>query len=138
MAQAARLSLFSAFAALASAPGSAEEDLQLAYNNRCRECHSVQKGDNRLGPSLYAIVGRKAGTVEGYRGYSPALHNSSIVWTEDMLDKWIADPNAVASGNSMSPPYGGIADAGERAKIIAYLKSEKAGGSGAEPAPKAD
>jgi cytochrome c len=111
-------------AVLATTPAlAADDDLELAFNNHCRECHSALKGDNRLGPTLYGVVGRKAATVPGYE-YSPALQDSGITWTEKVLDQWIADPSAVASGNNMQPPYPGVADPAERAKIIAYLKSD--------------
>jgi cytochrome c len=55
---------------------------------------------------------RLLGVTKGFR-----------LWDEPTLDKWIADPNAVISGNQMSPPYGGVADAAIRKKIIAYLKT---------------
>lgn len=99
------------------------EDLELAFNGHCRECHSFQKGDNRLGPTLYGVVGRKAGTVPGF-AYSDSLKGSNIVWTEKMLDQWITNPNAVAPGNNMGALFSGLADAKERAKIIAFLKQD--------------
>jgi cytochrome c len=102
----------------------ADADPELAFNNHCRECHSAVKDDNRLGPSLYGVVGRKAGSLASYHGYSPSLQNSSITWTPEMLDQWITDPNAVASGNNMAPPFPGVADPAERKQIIAYLKSD--------------
>ena len=98
---------------------------QISYNNACRTCHSIREGDNRLGPSLYGIVGKKAGTISGYDS-SPAMRQSGIVWDEKNLDKFIADPEAVVHGNAMKP-YGGIASEEERQKIISYLKS--AGGN---------
>ena len=98
---------------------------QIAYNNACRTCHSIREGDNRLGPSLYGIVGKKAGTISGYDS-SPAMRQSGILWDEKNLDKFIADPEAVVYGNAMKP-YGGIASEEERQKIISYLKT--AGGN---------
>jgi cytochrome c len=85
----------------------------------------MREGDNRLGPSLYGIVGKKAGTVNGY-GASPAMRESGIVWNEQNLNKFITNPEAVVHGNGMKP-YGGIASEEERQKIISYLKS--AGGN---------
>ncbi len=114
-------------AALAASLGSfeaeaADDELELSFNDHCRECHSFVKDDNRLGPSLYGVVGRKAGTLPGY-AYSESLKDSGVTWDEPTLDKWIANPDAVISGNQMSPPYGGVADAAIRKKIIAYLKT---------------
>jgi len=51
--------------ALPQAGLAADEDLEISFNDHCRECHSFLKGDNRLGPSLYGVVGRKAGTEPG-------------------------------------------------------------------------
>jgi cytochrome c len=98
---------------------------QIAFNNACRTCHSIREGDNRLGPSLHGIVGKKAGTVSGYDS-SPAMRQSGVVWTEENLDSFIADPESVVHGNAMKP-YGGLASEDERQKIIGYLKS--AGGN---------
>ena len=50
----------------------ADDDLEITFNDHCRECHSFVKDDNRLGPSLYGVVGRKAGVLPGY-GFSQSL-----------------------------------------------------------------
>ena len=105
-----------------SAASAADENLEITFNDHCRECHSFVKDDNRLGPTLYGVVGRKAGTQPGF-GYTQSLKDSGVTWDEKTLDQWIANPNAVIPGNGMSPPYGGVADPKIRAKIIAYLKT---------------
>ena len=120
--------VFSTLALLASfAPALAAEeqgdDGQVAYNNACRTCHSFKEGDNRLGPTLHGIVGRKAGSVEGF-AFTSAMKSSGITWDEANLDKFIANPEAVVNGNGMKP-FGGVADAGERKKIVDYLKTLK-------------
>lgn len=98
------------------------EDLEISFNDHCRECHSFVKDDNRLGPSLYGVVGRKAGTEPGY-AFTQSMKDSGVTWDEATLDKWIADPGAVVPGNGMSPPYSGIDDPAIRKRIIAFLKS---------------
>lgn len=103
-----------------AADKSDELDGQLVYNNHCRTCHSTDAKDNRLGPNLHGILGRKAGSVKGFR-YSPALEQSDIVWDRDNLDKFIADPESVIRGNKMQP-YGGITDAKRRAAIITFFE----------------
>jgi len=105
------------------AQNNSKEDLELAFNGHCRECHSFDKGDNRIGPTLYGVVGRKAGTVPGF-AYSDSLKSSGITWDEKTLDKWITKPNAVVPGNNMGAIFSGLPDAGERAKIIAFLKQD--------------
>jgi cytochrome c len=93
-----------------------------AFNNNCRTCHSAKEGDNRLGPSLNKVIGRKAGTASGYPNYSQGLKSSGIVWDEATLDKFITNPDAVVPNNNMKP-FKGVSDEAVRAKIIAFLKS---------------
>src|SRR5919109_3219260 len=96
------------------------DDGQLAFNNACRTCHTLREGDNRLGPSLHKIIGRKAGSQPNY-GYSSAMKDADLVWDKATLDRFIANPDQVISGHNMKP-YGGLASAEERAKIIAFLE----------------
>lgn len=107
----------------AHAAQEASEDGKVAFNNNCRTCHSFKEGDNRLGPTLHGIVGRKAGSIAGFQ-FSPAMKDSGITWDAATLDKFITNPEMVVHGNSMKP-FGGIADASERTKIVAYLQSLK-------------
>jgi cytochrome c len=119
-----RLAVCAALAALLGPlqATAADDDVEITFNDHCRECHSFLKDDNRLGPSLYGVIGRKAGSLEGF-AYSESLKDSGVTWDEPTLDKWIANPDAVISGNQMSPPYGGVADAAIRKRIIAYLRT---------------
>ena len=98
---------------------------QMVFNNACRTCHTVKEGDNRQGPNLHKIVGRKAGSLPGY-GYSSAMKEAGFAWDADKLERFMANADAVVPGNSMKP-YGGLASAEDRAKIIAYLQSGAAG-----------
>ncbi|HLS86755.1 MAG TPA: c-type cytochrome [Burkholderiales bacterium] len=97
------------------------EEAKLAFNNHCRQCHVTREGDNRLGPSLFNVVGREAGSAPNY-AYSSAMKNANLVWDPDNLDRYITNPDAVVPGNKMKP-FTGISDAQERAKIIAHLES---------------
>ena len=94
---------------------------QLAFNNACRTCHTVKEGDNRLGPNLYKVLGRKAGSLPDY-AYSSAMRDAGFVWNREKLDQFIAEPDAVVRDNKMKP-YGGLGSAETRAKVIAYLES---------------
>lgn len=129
--RAARFLPFAAALVLLSANALAQDesdtsDGRLAFNSSCRTCHSMDEGDNRLGPSLHSIVGRKAGSEE--YGYSPALKASGIVWDAETLDRFIQNPEAVVSGNNMKP-FGGISDAATRESIVSYLSGESAEGT---------
>jgi cytochrome c len=116
-----------AFLALASVsapvPGETGAVAPEAFNNNCRTCHSTKEGDNRMGPSLHKIIGRKPGTAPGYPNYSQGLKSSGITWDETTLDRFIANPDAVVPNNNMKP-FKGVSDPAVRAKIIEYLKAD--------------
>lgn len=96
---------------------------QLLFNNACRTCHSMKEGDNRLGPNLYKVVGRKAGSLPNY-GYSSAMQSADFVWDKATLDRFIANPDAVVNGNKMKP-YGGLASSADRAKVVDFLETQR-------------
>lgn len=87
----------------------------------CAACHSLEPGRHLTGPSLADFFGRKAGTIEGFTRYSPALKDANVVWDEETLEAWLANPQALVPGNLMSFP--GIQDKKVRADLIAYLKT---------------
>lgn len=89
---------------------------------RCAGCHSFVEGQNKIGPSLFGVVGRKAGTVPNF-AYSPAMKNSGIVWTPDQLDIYLNGPKAMVLGNQMG--HAGVSKADARADLIAYLSTLK-------------
>ena len=91
----------------------------------CFACHSLNPGRHLTGPSLAGVLGRKAGTVDGFARYSEALKRSGFKWDEPHLDAWLTNPAALVPGNSMGFP--GIADEGARADLIAYLEAVSAG-----------
>jgi len=84
----------------------------------CAACHKLDAGANNVGPSLHGIFTRKAGELADFR-YSPAMKRSGIVWTPETFGQFIADPQAMVPGNRM--PFAGLASAGDRADLIAYL-----------------
>lgn len=86
---------------------------------RCSACHATAPGENRIGPSLSGISGRPAGKVAGAR-YSRAMANAAIVWDDAALDAYLANPARLVPGTTMMVNVPG---AGDRADIIAYLRS---------------
>lgn len=120
-----------AAAATANAAGDTEAGAR-AFSP-CAACHSLEPGRHMTGPSLARLWGRKAGTIEWFACYSPALKSADIVWNDKTLDAWLADPKALVPGNSMTFP--GIKDAKARANLIAFLKVGGEGGSAGQTAP---
>ncbi|MGY3030912.1 cytochrome c [Bradyrhizobium sp. USDA 4354] len=112
--------LLCAPSSLAQQPAS-DDTGQQAFNNSCRTCHSVKEGDNRLGPNLNKIVGRKAGSLPNYN-YSSSMKEAGFVWDQDKLTRFMVKPDDVVSGHKMQP-YGGVS-AEEAAKVVAYLQAQ--------------
>jgi cytochrome c len=99
----------------------ADEAGEAVFKRNCAVCHMTAAGQNRLGPSLAGIVGRKAGTVPGFV-YSEANKNSGVTWDEATLDTYLQDPKKFMPGTKMVSP--GVKDADARAALIAYLKQQ--------------
>jgi len=103
------------------APAGTPEDVARGASlfARCGACHSAAPGENRIGPPLAGVVGRKAGSAAGF-AYSPALHGSSTVWTPEMLDAFLKAPATFAPGTRMILS---LPRPDDRRAIIAYLSS---------------
>ena len=85
-------------------------------------CHSLEEGKKKIGPSLYGVIGRTAGTAEGFT-YSKAMKaygESGVVWSAETLDPYLVAPRKVVVGTKMSFP--GLQDEADRANVIAYLE----------------
>jgi cytochrome c len=110
-------------AALAGAPEPAADPGRVAFQ-KCYACHDLAPGNDVAGPSLHAILGRPIAARPGY-DYSAALRTLAERegrWTEALLDRFIADPEAVAPGTSMTST--GMRDPRERADLIAWLRRQ--------------
>ena len=101
-------------------PAQAEGDAKAGKRvfKKCKACHTVKDGKNKVGPSLFNVIGAPAGAVEGFR-YSDALAGSGLTWDIDTLAAFLADPKAVVPGNKMSFP--GLKKQSEIDDVIAYL-----------------
>jgi cytochrome c len=101
--------------AVQSAAAASGDDV---FSDNCAVCHSPDAGTNKLGPSLFGVVGRKAGSVSDY-AYAPAMKNAGLTWDQATLDKYITDPQSVVPGTKMLFP--GIKSADDRKALIQYL-----------------
>jgi cytochrome c len=108
----------------AAAQESAEDAGQSAFNTHCRNCNFIKPDDNRLGPSLHGIYGAPAGQVKGFANYSGGL-DSTTVWDEATLDRFISNLTAMVSNTTMKP-FAGVADPEQRKLIIEFLKTKAA------------
>jgi len=107
----------------------AADDATLKVGQRvfllCQSCHSVEKdGLNKIGPNLWGVFGRKAGSKPDYK-YSDALKNLNVVWSEKTLDGWLTSPKDFAPGTRMD--FRGIDNPENRKALIAYLKQQTGG-----------
>lgn len=89
------------------------------FKQRCASCHTVQPGQNRIGPHLSGVVGRKPGSVEGAR-YSKALGALAANWDAANLDAFLTNPRAVVPGTTMTIS---VPSAADRGSLVAYLQS---------------
>ncbi|HEY7297334.1 MAG TPA: cytochrome c family protein [Xanthobacteraceae bacterium] len=91
-----------------------------AVFEQCAPCHSLEAGQNGVGPSLHGLFGRKSGSEDDFT-YSAAMRRANVTWTPEQLDHYLANPQGgVFRGNRM--PFAGISDPEMRADLIAYLE----------------
>ena len=118
---------------LSANPARAQGDVaagKTVFENQCAACHSSVPGGEGFGPTMAGVVGRKAGTLPGYQ-YSTAMANSGLTWDDSTLDSFLTDSTKKVPGTTMPVS---LADAKDRANMIAYLATLKGAAAAAAPA----
>ena len=122
LAAVAAAALVTISATVARADGDAAEGKTI-FGRTCAACHENKaSGPRRLGPTLFGVVGRHSGSVEGYR-YSEANKKSGITWTPQELDVYLKNPRGTVPGTLMA--FAGLKNDTERQNVIAYLETLK-------------
>lgn len=119
------LASLAAVATLSSASGAmaqAAPSGETLFKQRCTVCHSNVAGQNKIGPSLAGVVGRKAGSAPGFTAYSTPIKASGLTWTAANLDKFLAKPAGLIPGTKMMIA---VPDAAQRTALVSYLATQK-------------
>jgi cytochrome c len=106
----------SATTALAADPTAGEK----IFKAQCGICHAVVAGENRIGPTLFGVVGRPAGGVPSFN-YTADHKKLGVTWDAATLDKYLANPRAMVPDTSMV--YAGLKEDAKRADLVAYLET---------------
>ena len=104
-----------------AAYGQGDPDAGAKVFNKCKACHAVDEEQNKVGPHLVGIIGRPAGSVEGFR-YSEAMADSGIVWEDETIAAYLKDPKGYVPGNKMV--FVGLKKDEDIADLLAYLHQQ--------------
>ena len=109
--------------AMLTSPAWAEGDIKSGKKvfKKCKACHSLKPEDNKVGPTLYNIIGATSGSVEGFR-YSKAMADAGLIWDLETLGAFVTKPKDVVPGTSMA--FGGLKKPQQVDDLLAYLQSE--------------
>lgn len=117
-----KLTILAAVFALALSAGNASaadaEKGKKVYN-KCKACHALKAGKNKVGPTLHGLFGRKAATVPNFK-YSKAMKASGVTWDEESLRAYLKKPRKFIKGTRMA--FAGIKKKKQMDDLVAYLK----------------
>ena len=97
---------------------------EAGFVRQCAICHTIDKGgENRLGPNLFGIVGRRAGTAPEFKYTNAFKTTATFEWSEGLLGPWISLPSTMVPGTAMGV-FPGVSDR-DKDDIVAYLAAQK-------------
>jgi len=108
--------------ATVSAPVLADGDAEAGKKvfNKCKACHALEEGKNKVGPTLHGVIGRPAAAVKGFK-YSKAMSESGLTWDEATIKKYLAKPKDLVPGTRMA--VAGLKKEDDIEDVIAYIKA---------------
>jgi cytochrome c2 len=112
---------FVAIATASGAAGAADAKKGKKVFAKCKACHALEAGKNKVGPSLHGLIGRKAASVEGFK-YSKAMKESGLTWDEATLREYLKKPRSFLKGTRMA--FAGIKKDSDMDNLMAYLKEK--------------
>jgi cytochrome c len=110
------------FAGAAPALAAGDVEAGKVVFKKCAVCHSAEQGKNKIGPSLWGVVGRPSASVEGFN-YSPAMKAANKTWDDPTLHQYLEAPSKMVPGTKMAFP--GLKEEKDRDDVIAYLATLK-------------
>ena len=97
---------------------------EAAFVRQCAICHTIDKGgDNRVGPNLFGVIGRHAGTAPGFKYTNAFRTTANFEWSEGLLGPWISLPAVMVPGTAMGV-FPGVSDR-DKDDIVAYVAAQK-------------
>lgn len=120
-----RKTLLALLACFMSSAAAADGDAtagKTVFARTCQNCHAAEIGVNKVGPSLWNVVGRAPASVPDF-AYSDAMKANKDIWTTTALDAYLADPRGDIHGVKMF--FKGLPEPKDRADVIAYLQTLK-------------
>jgi cytochrome c len=115
-----------ALSLLVAGPARAQDPGMIKFWSTCGACHELDATlAHSKGPNLWGLIGKTMGAIPRFATYSAAMKEAgtkNVVWTEELLDRWLANPQAVVPGNQMEFNVDAAAD---RAAVIGFLRTQR-------------